>query len=183
MLRRGVPPLACAAVMLCTAGAAHAAAPLLRAGAGRADITPPTGYYMMGWVRSDAKTTGQHTRLWARVIVLQRGKRKVALISEDLNGISGGMLVAAARMDRKLGYSERNVIDSASHTHAAPSQYYNFGAYNTVFMTGQKPTQFNTAADPQLYTFMVKRLALAIRRADNDLGPPPSGGGGPSSWG
>ncbi|TML83716.1 MAG: hypothetical protein E6G07_00905, partial [Actinobacteria bacterium] len=175
MFRR-VVPLACA-VLLCTGAAAHAAAPPLRAGAGRADITPPTGYYMMGWVRSDAKVTGQHTRLWARVIVLQRGRRKVALVSEDLNGIPGGMMADAARIDRKLGYSERNVIDSASHTHAAPSQYYNFGAYNTVFMTAGTPTEFNTAADPQLYTFMVKRLALAIRRADADLGPATLGWG------
>ena len=126
---------------------------------------------MMGWVRSDAKVTGQHTRLWARVIVLQRGKHKVALVSEDLNGIAGGMLADAAAMNRDRGYSQQNVIDSASHTHAAPSQYYNFGAYNTVFMTAGTPTEFNTAADPQLYTFMVKRLALAIRRADDNLGP------------
>ncbi|MEA2350823.1 MAG: neutral ceramidase [Thermoleophilaceae bacterium] len=174
MLRRAAL-LACAA-LLCTAAAADASPPL-RAGAGRADITPPTGYYMMGWVRSDAQTTGQHTRLWARVIVLQRGSRKVALITEDLNGISGGMLAAAATMNKDRGYSERNVIDSASHTHAAPSQYYNFGAYNTVFMTAQQPTEFNTAGDPQLYTFMVKRLALAIRRADDDLGPATAGWG------
>src|SRR5213080_3971613 len=107
MFRRGaLPPFACA-VVLCTAGVGHAAAPPLRAGAGRADITPPTGYYMMGWVRSDAKVTGQHTRLWARVIVLQRGKHKVALVSEDLNGIAGGMLADAAAMNRDRGYSQR----------------------------------------------------------------------------
>ena len=163
---------ACAsALMAWSAAAAGAAEPAVRAGVGRADITPPTGYYMMGWVRSDAQTTGQHTRLWARVIVLQRGARKVALIAEDLNGISGGMLAEAAEMNKDRGFSERNVIDSASHTHAAPSQYYNFGSYNTVFMSANTPTEFNTAADPQLYTFMVKRLALAIRRADDDLAP------------
>ena len=173
MLRR--VSLAAVAALLCATGSADAAQ--LRAGAGRADITPPTGYYMMGWVRSDAQTTGQHTRLFARVIVLQRGKRKVALITEDLNGISGGMLAEAARRNRDRGFSERNVIDSASHTHAAPSQYYNFGAYNTVFMTSQQPTEFNTAADPQLYSFMVRRLALAIRRADDDLGPAAAGWG------
>jgi hypothetical protein len=174
MLRRAA--LVAVVALLCAAGGAQAAAPL-RAGAGRADITPPTGYYMMGWVRSDAQTTGQHTRLFARVIVLQRGKRKVALITEDLNGISGGMLAAAARLNRGRGYSERNVIDSASHTHAAPSQYYNFGAYNTIFMTSGQPTEFNTDPDPQLYTFMVKRLALAIRRADENLGPATAGWG------
>jgi neutral ceramidase len=175
MVRRAL--LLTGLLVLCMAGVAKAAAPPLRAGAGRADITPPTGYYMMGWVRSDGKTTGQHTRLWARVIVLQRGERKVALITEDLNGISGGMLAAAAAMNKDRGFSERNVIDSASHTHAAPSQYYNFGAYNTVFPTAGTPSEFNTAADPQLYAFMVRRLALAIRRADDDLAPAAAGWG------
>ena len=156
---------------------AAGALPPLEAGVGRADITPPTGYYMQGWVRSDAKTTGQHTRLWARVIVLKRGSHKIALVAEDLNGIAGGMLVDAANMVRKRGFSERNVLDSASHTHAAQGQYFNFGTYNTVFMTAQTPTQFNTAADPQLYTFMVKRLALAIRRADDNVGPAAVGWG------
>ena len=165
------------AIGLLGAASAHAATPLLRAGVGRADITPPVGYYMMGWVRSDAKTTGQHTRLWARVIVLQQGARKVALVTEDLNGIPGGMLVDAAHLVADRGFNETNVLDSASHTHAAPSQYYNFGAYNTVFPTAGTPGQFNTAADPQLYSFMVRRLALAIRRADDNLGPASIGWG------
>src|SRR5437016_2087724 len=37
-------------------------------------------------------------------------------------------------------------------------------------MTAGTPTEFNTAADPQLHTFMVQRLALAIRRADANPG-------------
>ena len=142
-------------------------------GVGRADITPPTGYYMMGWVRSDGVIEGQHTRLWARVIVLRQGGKKVALITEDLNGIPGGMLAQAAEMDKDLGYSQQNVLDSASHTHAAPTSYYNFPTYNSVFMTVRTPTDFDLGGtlDPKLYAFMVKRLALAIRRADANLGP------------
>lgn len=151
-------------------------------GVGRADITPPTGYYMMGWVRSDGKIGGQHTRLWARVIVLRQGGRKVALISEDLNGIPGGMLAQAAELDKDIGYSQENVLDSASHTHAAPTSYYNFSTYNSVFMTLKTPTDFDLQGqvDPQLYTFMVKRLALAIRRADENLGPGAVGWGATS---
>ncbi|MEA2405385.1 MAG: neutral ceramidase, partial [Thermoleophilaceae bacterium] len=151
-------------------GAAGAAQ--VQVGVGRADITPPTGYYAQGWVRSDAKLVGQHTRLWARVAVLKSGGQKVALVSEDLNGIAGGMLEQAAEMNRDRGFSKENVLDSASHTHAAPTGYYNFKTYNTVFMTLRSPTDFNLGGDrdPQLYTFMVKRLALAIRRADNNVG-------------
>ncbi len=149
------------------------AAPKLQVGVGRADITPPTGYYMMGWVRSDGVIIGQNTRLWARVIVLRRGGSKVALVSEDLNGIPGGMMDQAARRVHDLGFSERNVLDSASHTHAAPTGFYNFPTYNSVFMTIKSPTSFDLTGklDPQLYSFEVRQLAQAIRRANADLGP------------
>ena len=80
-----------AAALLVGAGSATAASGL-EAGVGRADITPPTGYFMMGWVRGDAKVTGQNTRLWARVIVLEQGDKKVALIAGDLNAWPGGLL-------------------------------------------------------------------------------------------
>jgi neutral ceramidase len=164
--------LALALAALITPASAGAATKI-DVGVGRADITPPTGYYMMGWVRSDGVIAGQNTRLWARVIVLRQGKRKLALIAEDLNGIPGGMLAQAAESLKKRGFSQQNVLDSASHTHAAPTSFYNFTTYNDVFMTQRSPTDFDLSGtrDPQLYTFMVKRLALAIRRADSNLGP------------
>jgi hypothetical protein len=165
--------------LLALALTSPASAGTLRAGVGRADITPPTGYYMMGWVRSDAKPIGVWTRLYARVAVLERDGHKVALVSEDLNAIPGGMLKQAAELNADRGFSERNVLDSASHTHAGPTGFYNFSTYNTVFMTTSTLTDFNIAGtlDPQLYAFMVRRLALAIRRADDDLGPAVAGWG------
>src|SRR4051794_24282378 len=128
---------------------------------------------MMGWVRSDGLITGQHTRLYARVVVLRENGRKVALVTEDLNGIPGGMLAQAAEMNKDRGYSQENVLDSASHTHAAPTSFYNFSTYNSVFMTVRTPTDFDLQGmrDQRLYAFMVKQLALAIRRADSNLGP------------
>ena len=145
----------------------------LQVGVGRADITSPTGYYMQGWVRSDAVLRGVHTRIEARAVVLKRGTQKIALVAEDLNGIAGGAVQEAAKRLRSRGFSESNIIVSASHTHAAPSGYYPFGTYNTVFMTTGTLTQQNVtgAIDPQLYAFEVRQLVLAITRADNDLGP------------
>ena len=172
------PALVAVALLLALPSAASA----LDVGVGRADITPPTGYYMMGWVRSDGLITGQHTRLYARVVVLRQGGRKIALVTEDLNGIPGGMLAQAAALDKDLGYSQENVLDSASHTHAAPTSFYNFTTYNSVFMTVRTPTDFDLQGmrDQRLYAFMVKRLALAIRRADSDLGPGALGWGATS---
>jgi neutral ceramidase len=145
----------------------------LQVGVGRADITSPTGYYMQGWVRSDAVLTGVHTRIEARAIVLKRGNQKLALVAEDLNGIAGGAVHEAATRLASRGFSEANIIVSASHTHAAPSGYYPFGTYNTVFMTPGTLTEQNVAGaiDPQLYAFEIRQLVLAITRADDNLGP------------
>ena len=149
------------------------AATRLDVGVGRADITSPTGYYMQGWVRSDAVLRGVHTRIQARAIVLRRGSQKLALVAEDLNGIAGGVVVAAAARLAGRGFNESNIIVSASHTHAAPSGYYNYATYNTVFMTTGTPTAQNVQGtlDPQLYAFEVRQLVEAITRADDDLAP------------
>ncbi|MFN2538203.1 MAG: neutral/alkaline non-lysosomal ceramidase N-terminal domain-containing protein, partial [Mycobacteriales bacterium] len=145
----------------------------LQVGVGRADITSPTGYYMQGWVRSDAVLRGVHTRIQARAIVLKRGNQKLALVAEDLNGIAGGAVKAAALRLAGRGFSESNIIVSASHTHAAHSGYYPYSTYNTVFMTKSTLTDQNVsgALDPQLYAFEVRQLVLAIQRADDDLAP------------
>ena len=55
---------------------AHAAE--LRAGVGKADVTPRTGYYLGGWTRADRVAKGQHTRLHSRALVLRSGGRKIS---------------------------------------------------------------------------------------------------------
>src|SRR3954447_10792634 len=163
-------------VLAVVAAPAHAGT--LRAGVGRADITPPTGYFMLGWARGDARITGQNTRLYARAVVLERDGRKVALVSEDLNGVPGGMLQQAVAQVADLGYSERNVVVSASHSHAGPSGFSNFQFKNTVNATPKAPDASESSPDPSLYAFMVRRLAEAIRRADANLRPAVAGWGG-----
>ena len=166
-----------AALLLATAATLFAAAPAhagtLTAGAGRADATPPTGYFGMGYVRSDMVLRGQHTRLFFRALVLERDGRKLALVAADLGSIAGGMVTEAAERLKDRGFNEGNIVVSASHTHAGPTGYFNFSTYNTVFMTMQTPTDQNVAGerDPQLYAFMVRQLTEAIRRADDDRAP------------
>ena len=146
----------------------------LRAGAGRADITPPTGYPLLGWARGDARAGGQHTRLFARAIVLQRGSRPVALVAADLNMIAGGLAAQAAR---HAGFDPRDVILSASHTHAGPTGYSNFRFKDAAFPTPKAPDSGVSEPDPLLYTFLVRRLALVLERARADLAPAVAGWG------
>jgi neutral ceramidase len=145
----------------------------LQVGVGRADITPPTGYYLMGWERGDSKGLGVHTRLYARAIVLAQNGHKVAFVVEDLNGVAGGVLQDALQLVADPALTEQSVLVSATHTHAGPSGYWNYSAYNTVFPTLAALGSQNIPGtrDDQLYSFEVRQLAAAIRAADNDLSP------------
>ncbi|HYF24658.1 MAG TPA: neutral/alkaline non-lysosomal ceramidase N-terminal domain-containing protein [Baekduia sp.] len=178
MTRRAVAPLAAVVAVALAAPAAAAQNGTLRAGVGKADITPRLGYYLGGWTRADRTAQGQHTRLHARALVLQRGERKVALVSVDLFMVGGGLVkhVGDALADR--GFSERNVLISASHTHSGPGGYGNFPSLNTAspsLETVTDPFSFARLLDPepadrQLYAFLVRQIATAIRRADEDRG-------------
>jgi hypothetical protein len=154
-----------------------ASAATINAGVGRSDVTPPTGFATMGYVRSDAIARGQHTRLFARAIVLKQGNRKLALVTIDLGFTPGGLLVDVANQVAKRGFTERNVIISASHTHSAPAGYANYQSDNFVAPTMGTPTEFKVAGDPQLYGLLVKRIGIAIARADARLGPARAGWG------
>ncbi|HEV3378771.1 MAG TPA: neutral/alkaline non-lysosomal ceramidase N-terminal domain-containing protein [Thermoleophilaceae bacterium] len=165
--------------------AASADAAALRAGAGKADITPRTGYYLGGWTRADRVAQGQHTRLWARALVLEQGGRKVALVAVDLFMVPGGLVKHVGDALASRGLSEQTILMSASHTHSGPGGYANFETFNTAApspATVSDPFSFYRLldpkpADPQLYSFLVRRIATAIRRADADLGPAAAGWG------
>jgi len=173
------------AAALSAAAAPPAAAASLRAGAGKADITPPTGYYLGGWTRADRVAQGQHTRLWARAIVLERGGRKVALVAVDLFMVPGGLVKHVGDSLADRGLSEQTILMSASHTHSGPGGYANFKTFNTAAPsagTVTDPLSFYRLldpkpADPQLYSFLVRRIATAIRRADANRGRAAAGWG------
>ena len=178
--------LALAAVVLTAAAfPASAQAGVLRAGVGKADVTPRTGFYLGGWTRQDRVAGGQHTRLQSRALVLERDGRKVALVQLDLFMVPGGMVKHIGDALRSRGFSEQNILISASHTHSGPGGYANFPTLNTAapsLQTATDPLSFVRLLDPdpadrQLYTFLTNQIATAIRRADDDLGPAAAGWG------
>ena len=151
-------------------------APRLKAGVGKADITPQTGYYLGGWTRADRIAQGQHTRLFSRAMVLERQGRKFALVQVDLFMVPGGMVKQIGEILAKRGFSERNILISASHTHSGPGGYANFPTLNTAapsLQTATDPLSFSRflspdKANPLLYTFLTRQISTAIRRADDD---------------
>ncbi|MDQ3935714.1 MAG: neutral/alkaline ceramidase [Actinomycetota bacterium] len=167
------------------AAPAQAASPTLEAGAGKADITPKLGYYLGGWTRADRVAGGQHTRLHARALVLKRGDRKVALVAIDLFMVPGGLLKQIGDRLAARGFSEQNILMSASHTHSGPGGYANYPTLNTAapsMQTATDPASFfgffdPKPADPELYRFLYDQISKAIERADDDLAPAAAGWG------
>src|SRR3954454_24063030 len=96
------------AIVLALVVCAPAQAAALDAGVGRSDITPPTGFPTMGYVREDAVARGQHTRLYARSIVLRQGDTKLALVTTDLGFTPGGLVEEVAARLAARGFNERN---------------------------------------------------------------------------
>ena len=149
----------------------------------KVDITPPTGYYRDGYATND-RTNGTWTRLYAQALVLKSGGRKIALVTMDLVGATGGLVEEATRRVRKLGFSARNVLVSGTHTHSGVAEYSNFGELNAAFPSAQElvtnPPSFADFSpggppDAQVYTFLIKRLALALRLANRNLAPAAAG--------
>ncbi|MHB8691958.1 MAG: hypothetical protein ACYDHH_12000 [Solirubrobacteraceae bacterium] len=86
------------------------------------------------------------------------------------------------------GFSRQNILLQASHTHSGPGGWTNNPTYNSAapdasasFLLSDPSAYVNfftaTPANKQLYTFLVDRIAVAIRRANADLAPAEAGWG------
>lgn len=95
----------------------------MNAGFSRVEITPPLGTPLMGWgVAAQRLSTGVHDPLHVRALALQQGEEIGLIIGLDLcfvgrddNDRIHGLL------GRELGLLPRQVLLSATHTHAAPA--------------------------------------------------------------
>jgi hypothetical protein len=93
----------------------------LRAGAARADITPPTGHPMWGYAaRKDAPCVGVLGRLQARALVLAAGDERIALVSLDLGRAPPRASTSAIRSRVRVAAGVEHIFLVASHTHHGP---------------------------------------------------------------
>ena len=87
----------------------------LRAGAAKVSITPtPDEFpYQIG---REKPFVGVHDEVFARALVLDDGKTRVALVVEEVEGIQDPK-GTVAQVAQAIGVPESNVIVSATHTH------------------------------------------------------------------
>ena len=102
---------------LTIATTAHAAVDL-KAGVSRVEITPSALMEMYGYAnRKCGPASGTHDPLFAKVLVLESGDTRMALVTLDL----GSMVSDNLRRDVASKLKIPLLLLSASHTHSAPS--------------------------------------------------------------
>ena len=107
-------------VLAASWGAAPLWAEGLKAGVARVDITPPTGVRMWGYFDRLTPAQGVLDPLFARVLVLELGDKRLAYVDLDLGRPFGPTSLAHLRdrVRRSAGISD--VLVQATHTHAGP---------------------------------------------------------------
>ena len=93
----------------------------LKAGVGRAIITPPIGIPMVGFAgRGPAESV--HDDLLATALVLAAGDDRAVILAVDLLGVSADFTSAVrAEIERRTATPAANVLLCASHTHYGPA--------------------------------------------------------------
>ena len=135
------------------------------AGRGIADITGEAAECgMLGYGKAGQQTTGIHTRLRARAFALAEGTaaadRRLLLVVCDLPLISGG-LVREVLTRLPDGWTESNVMITATHTHCGPGGYFHHALYNS-----------NTRGfRPKTFAAIVDGITQAALAALDDLAP------------
>lgn len=138
--------------------AAMAAEIAFRAGAATSNITPELGGDIVGGF-SPIPSVHIHDELYARCLVLDDGKTRLALVVCDLLGLHRKVSDEARRMiEEATGIPKACVLISATHTHSA------------ISALGENRFQH----DPPLteyQQFVARRIADGVRRALNNCRP------------
>jgi len=92
----------------------------LRAAAAQVDITPPPGTPMWGYAARKGPATGTLDPLMARVLVLEAGEKRVAIVTLDLGRTFGEAAIQQVRESARRSSGVSYVFMVASHTHAGP---------------------------------------------------------------
>jgi neutral ceramidase len=132
----------------------------LRAGFGRADITPPPGLGLEAYGPFGGQANGYRHRLYARVILLEDGTgERIALVAVDLAQIS--LLLhreVARRTALTAGIGVDRLLMAATHAHSGPGHFFSEEAYN-LHSAGVK------GFDPAMVDFLADRIAAAVEHA------------------
>src|SRR3989441_1787757 len=155
-----------------------AATPGLRAGFGRADITPPPGVGLAGNGPEGRRAAGYRVHLYARALLLEdRTGERVAFVVADLAQVTPNLhRLTAERIRDSTGIGADRLVIAATHVHAGPGHFYAERQYN------QSTSQVE-GYDSAMVEFLVSRFARAVLDAQRDLRPARVAWGVTAVWG
>ena len=131
------------------------ASPVFRAGAATSNITPWLGLSINGGMR-DRIASHVHDELQARCLVLDDGKRRIAIVVADSCMIPREILDAAKkRVNERSGLPLDRMLMCATHTHSAPAA----------------AGVFQSEPDPEYQLYLERKLADSVLRAVQQLAP------------
>lgn len=140
----------------------------LKAGAFKVDMTPDIQKIRIqlgGYgARMNVPPKGVHDPIYARVIVLQRGKQKLAVVSLDHLLAPGSLTREVLKAVKGTGIEEGNLFMAATHTHCAPDAM-GLNDRMRVFLPGVG------SFIPEFLSFTTEKIAEAIKEANKRLKP------------
>lgn len=140
--------------------------PALRAGLGRADITPPPGVGLYGYGPEGLEARGFRNRLWAKALVLEDAQgERLAFVVADLGVISAVLHRSVAdRVAGETGIGADRLLLSATHTHAAAGHFIGVKQFDDY---GSSVVGFDTV----MVRFLAERISRAVLEAYGSLQP------------
>lgn len=130
------------------------------------DITPPPGLPKAGFSTWAQYGDGFRGKLKARVFYLRsRGQQPLVIVQSDL--LAGSELLHAALSSRLAQITEinpQNLVITATHTHAAPGNYYGSNFYNDHASNA-------AGLDLRWFDFLSRRIEQGIVQARDQLRP------------
>lgn len=160
-MKRILPILFC-----CLFGALPVLAKPLRAGLGRAVITPEQPTWLSGYAARTKPSEGKLHDIWTKALVLEDEKGyRVVVITADILGFSQEVSEAIAARAQKLYKLQREqIMFNASHTHTAPIVRANLiGAYALTEEQAARVKDFTQRLEDQT----IDAIGMALR----DLAP------------
>lgn len=131
----------------------------LRAGVAEVDLTPPPGLPTYGFSSDGAAhTEGYWLRLHGRVIVLESGTTRLAMMQLDLGAASALLHRKIAQRLERLGIAAPQLVMSTTHTHGGPGSFFSDKFFNNVVGAA-------SAFDERLVDFFAAALEKGVEQA------------------
>lgn len=141
----------------------------LRMGFGEADITPPLGTPMAGYYH-ERPTEGVADPLKAKVMVLDDGTTRVALVQLDLISTTRQLVVEARReIEARHGLPGGSVLISATHSHTGPVLADNSARHDALASTNRLALAYS-ATLPGLIAAATGKAIEALRPVEVKVG-------------